>query len=205
MALGSKLKMMLSERGITVKDFATKIQIPPTTLYSFIKRDSSTGKLELIAKICKGLEIDISEFLKDDDGIIDLTSFDKEESINLVIRELLNKDSVTIENEETRKHKTIVIDDIIDTSHPFYLLQEKLKRGESLTDEEDIQFRKYLKEAELAFYESLQRLGTAIRTYYELLNEDGQTKADEEIERTIKQIEMLTKIPEYQRKEENED
>ena len=63
MALGNKLKELLAERGITVKDFAQDIGVPSTTLYSFIKRDSETGKLELIAKICQGLEISINEFL----------------------------------------------------------------------------------------------------------------------------------------------
>lgn len=63
MGLGKKLKQMLDEKNITVKDFAIKIDVAPTTLYSFIKRDSTNGKLELIAKICIGLDISLSEFL----------------------------------------------------------------------------------------------------------------------------------------------
>lgn len=63
MALGSKLKQLLDDRGITIKEFATQITVPPTTLYSFIKRDSETGNWELIAKICKGLNININDFL----------------------------------------------------------------------------------------------------------------------------------------------
>ena len=63
MALGDKLKQILIERNITVKDFATQIGVPPTTLYSFIKRDSETGKLDLLVRICIGLNMNIEDFI----------------------------------------------------------------------------------------------------------------------------------------------
>ena len=69
MALGTKLKDLLTERGITVKDFAKQIGVPPTTLYSFIKRDSDDVKLELVTKICNGLGINVTDFLKTIDYI----------------------------------------------------------------------------------------------------------------------------------------
>lgn len=65
MALGKRLKQLLDERNITVKDFAKSIDVAPTTLYSFIARDSNTGKLELIGKISKGLGIPVTDFLYD--------------------------------------------------------------------------------------------------------------------------------------------
>ena len=67
MALGSKLKQLLNDRNITVKDFAESIGVPPTTIYSFIKRDSTTGKLELINKIATGLNMSMENFLENDD------------------------------------------------------------------------------------------------------------------------------------------
>lgn len=86
MALGTKLKGILTERGITVKDFANQIGVPPTTLYSFIKRDSEDVKLELITKICNGLGIKVTDFLKTLDYIdgkpatvFDLSNFDETE------------------------------------------------------------------------------------------------------------------------------
>ena len=86
MALGTKLKDLLTERGITVKDFAKQIGVPPTTLYSFIKRDSDDVKLELVTKICNGLGIKVTDFLKTIDcidgkttTIFDLTNFDENE------------------------------------------------------------------------------------------------------------------------------
>lgn len=63
MALGKKLKDLLDTRGITVKDFAKQINVAPTTLYSFIKRDSDTARFDLLAKICSGLDIEIDDFL----------------------------------------------------------------------------------------------------------------------------------------------
>lgn len=69
MALGQKLQSLLTEKDITVKDFANKIQVPPTTLYSFIKRDSDTGKLVLIKKICDGLEMDLEDFLSESNNL----------------------------------------------------------------------------------------------------------------------------------------
>lgn len=63
MALGKRLKQLLDEKNITVKEFAQSIDVAPTTLYSFIKRDSPTGKLELIGKMAKGLDMRIDEFM----------------------------------------------------------------------------------------------------------------------------------------------
>lgn len=87
MALGTKLKDLLTERGITVKDFAKKIDVPPTTLYSFIKRDSNDVKLELITKICNGLGIKVTDFLKTLDDVdeelkydFDIAIFDSKEN-----------------------------------------------------------------------------------------------------------------------------
>ncbi len=67
MALGTKLKLLLIERGMTVKEFADKIQVPATTLYSFITRDSNNAKLDLLQKICTGLDIPLEQLLCDDE------------------------------------------------------------------------------------------------------------------------------------------
>ena len=95
MGLGAKLKQLLDERNITVKDFANQIDVPPTTLYSFIKRDSENTKMDLLIKICKGLNISIKDFMscniKNDTENInicyDLTDFNGEnigEAINFL-------------------------------------------------------------------------------------------------------------------------
>lgn len=105
MALGTKLKDILTERGITVKDFANQIGVPPTTLYSFIKRDSEDVKLELITKICNGLGIKVTDFLKTLDYIdgkpatvFDLTNFDENEitKISDKIKNEIDNEPITI-------------------------------------------------------------------------------------------------------------
>lgn len=99
MALGNRLKQILNERGITVKDFAAKIGVPPTTLYSFIKRDSETGKLELIAKICDGLNMDISKFLtfeeKNDETVIKIFESAQEPTKKTTLLETLAPGKIT--------------------------------------------------------------------------------------------------------------
>ena len=97
MALGTKLKDILTERNITVKDFAKQIGVPATTLYSFIKRDSEDVKLELITKICNGLGIKVTDFLKTLDyidgkpsTIFDLSSFNETE-VAKITKEINNE------------------------------------------------------------------------------------------------------------------
>lgn len=97
MALGTKLKDILTERNITVKDFSKQIGVPATTLYSFIKRDSEDVKLELITKICNGLGIKVTDFLKTLDyidgkpsTIFDLSSFNETE-VAKITKEINNE------------------------------------------------------------------------------------------------------------------
>ena len=97
MALGTKLKDILTERNIAVKDFSKQIGVPATTLYSFIKRDSEDVKLELITKICNGLGIKVTDFLKTLDyidgkpsTIFDLSSFNETE-VAKITKEINNE------------------------------------------------------------------------------------------------------------------
>lgn len=95
MALGKGLKQLLEEKSITVKDFADSIDVAPTTLYSFIKRDSPTGRLELIAKIAKGLDMRIDEFMTFDDeesNAVDQTMLEEWQQL-LDTKEDVRKDS----------------------------------------------------------------------------------------------------------------
>lgn len=75
----------------------------------------------------------------------------------------------------------------------FDELMLKLDRGEELTPEE-IKFKSaYLERC-------LKKVGNIFAKFYSMLNVEGQKKADEQIDRVIEQIELLTKIPEYQKK-----
>lgn len=75
----------------------------------------------------------------------------------------------------------------------FDELMLKLDRGEELTSAE-ISFKSaYLERC-------LKKVGYIFAKFYSMLNVEGQKKADEQIDRAIEQVELLTKIPEYQKK-----
>lgn len=77
----------------------------------------------------------------------------------------------------------------------FDELMLKLDRGEELTPAE-INFKSaYLERC-------LKKVGYIFAKFYSMLNVEGQKKADEQIDRAIEQVELLTKIPEYQKKPE---
>lgn len=75
----------------------------------------------------------------------------------------------------------------------FNELMFKLDRGEKLTPEETNFKSAYLERC-------LKKVGEIFAKFYSMLNAEGQKKADEQIDRAIEQVELLTKIPEYQKK-----
>ena len=79
--------------------------------------------------------------------------------------------------------------------HYFEWTNERLQSGKTLSPK-DVQFRlKYLDNL-------VKKVGEIFVLPYSLLNEQGKERADEIIEQAIKQVSLLTKIPEY-RKEQN--
>ncbi|MCI8387127.1 MAG: helix-turn-helix transcriptional regulator [Clostridiales bacterium] len=57
MGMGAKLKSIIDEQGIKVSDIAENIGVNPTTLYSFLNRDSDGIKLSVFFKMCDYLKI----------------------------------------------------------------------------------------------------------------------------------------------------
>ena len=106
--------------------------------------------------------------------------------------------------DDVTQSNTIIIDTCIDESHPFNILQEKVKSGKKLTEEERAQYDTYVEHTLNSLSGTIKRLGEYLKKYYSLLNDIGREKADEQMSHAVEQIEMLTKIPEYQIKEEND-
>lgn len=75
----------------------------------------------------------------------------------------------------------------------FDELMHKLAHGEILTQEE-LNFKSAYLER------TLRKIGNIFAKFYSMLNAEGQKKADEQIDRALEQVELLTKIPEYQKK-----
>ena len=69
----------------------------------------------------------------------------------------------------------------------------KLERGIKLSSQE-IKFKADYEEREL------KKIGSVFAKFYALLNEEGRKKADKQIARALEAIEVLTKVPEYQKK-----
>lgn len=94
---------------------------------------------------------------------------------------------------------TIIVDTNIDINHPYNILMKKIEDGEQLTPEESTYLAQYTKEALESVTQAVKRFGETIEKYFSLLNEEGQEKAAEQISRTIEQLELLSKVPQYQK------
>ena len=63
MGIGARLSEVMEEKGTNANELAVKIGVPPTTLYSMIKRDSSRVDIDLVIKIAHALGMTADEFL----------------------------------------------------------------------------------------------------------------------------------------------
>lgn len=57
MGVGAKIKALLSERNMTIKELSEKTGISINTLYSITKRDSSNVRLSTLEAIAKALDV----------------------------------------------------------------------------------------------------------------------------------------------------
>lgn len=210
MALGKNLSELLHERNITVKEFADRIGVAPTTLYSFIRRDSKTGKLNLIDKIARGLGMSIEDFLMltsdtgeehDIDGIEHRCPNDS----FIPQKETSNRMSQEDTTQLTSKNQGInisqeALNDAKNLNKVIAVL-EKHKADDPLTEEEQKTLNNYIKHISSESYkqkmqsyrEKLSKETESLLEAISALNAAGQDKAKE-------QIELLSKIPEYQKK-----
>lgn len=63
MGIGARLSEIMAEKNMNTNELAIKIGVPPTTLYSMIKRDSTRVEIDLIIKIAHALDMTADEFL----------------------------------------------------------------------------------------------------------------------------------------------
>lgn len=66
MGYGTKIKKMLKDKKISIKELAKQTGISLNTLYSITKRDSENVDFEILIKIALYLEIDITELIDSD-------------------------------------------------------------------------------------------------------------------------------------------
>ena len=68
MSFGETLRNLIADRGMNINQFAKICGIPPTTLYSIIKRDSSQISYDVIVPIAHSLGIDPQQLAGWSDG-----------------------------------------------------------------------------------------------------------------------------------------
>ncbi|MCD8357668.1 MAG: XRE family transcriptional regulator [Oscillospiraceae bacterium] len=62
--IGSSLKRLLSERGMTVRELSEKVNVPVQTLYSIIRRDNMKIDFDVLLRICDALETPLDYFCR---------------------------------------------------------------------------------------------------------------------------------------------
>ena len=63
MGIGARLLEIMEKKNMNANELANRIGVPPTTLYSMIKRDSSRVDIDLIIKIAHALGMTADELL----------------------------------------------------------------------------------------------------------------------------------------------
>ena len=66
MNIGSRLKQVLEERGISANRLAHEAGVPAQTLYAMIKRDSNKADMDIMARLLRALDMELTEFMGQD-------------------------------------------------------------------------------------------------------------------------------------------
>lgn len=195
MSFGENFKKILKENNLKIKEVHEGTQISLNTLYSITKRNTNIPNQETLRKIVTYLQKNIGpeitvetlipgytkQIVKNPE---DQSSFNETEIVcktNMNISEIKNLPK----NRAFQKHEN---GEPLDPEEQQALDSFKQSGG----------FQRAFKDLS----ESTRKLADILRENYELLNEEGQKKADKHIEYATEQIEMLTKIPEYQKKDD---
>lgn len=124
------------------------------------------------------------------------------EKIALQLRDILSTYSelndagreAAVKRIEELRYSDVMTDSRLDDIY-FNRVKKKINKGERLSSDEIEWWHNYLDK-------SVKTVGAIFESLFSMLNEEGRRKAHTQINRAIDQIEMLTKIPEYQKKAE---
>ena len=164
MGLGTNLKKLLKDKGMTIKELSEISGVSVNTLYSITKRDSLMSRYDIIKKIAYALEV----------------------STETLTGQKIDESQTTLKN--ARLYEVIKKEE----EAPRSIDIKKLNEALNISD--DPKFNPELMNiiTDIA-NENLKK--EELNKMFDDLNETGQDKA-------VEQVEMLTKIPEYQRKTE---
>lgn len=203
-----KIKGLRIERGLTQKQLADLLNVSQNAVYNWEngKREPSMDMQKKIAKI---FDIALYMLLDDNFSLPDTTLEAGKKRARFVGDTTMEKPpifTVPANNEEpVSTEYTIQVN--IDRNSSLNIALKKLDNGQPLTSKESHLIKEYITSD--IFRENLAQLpakfkglSEVLRQNYELLNTEGQEKANEQIKHAAEQIELLTKIPEYQKKNE---
>lgn len=148
------------------------------------------------------------ENITDDELQIIKECNDQAEEDRELLRPRLEESAKTLERLQNKYNQLNNVNQqkyIIETGGVDWKLNEiiqKARRKEELTQEEQQQFNTYFQTFNERWELAKERMNghlKRLQAVLEQLNESGQEKADEQIDRLIDQLELLTKIPEYQK------
>ena len=63
MNLGSRLKQLLDERGLTGTQLSKEAGVPAQTVYALINRDSNKADMDILMKLLAALDMDFFTFM----------------------------------------------------------------------------------------------------------------------------------------------
>ena len=66
MGIGSKLTKLMKEQDTNANELASKAGVPPTTIYSLIRRDSNRVDIDSLIKIARALGVTAEYFCKEE-------------------------------------------------------------------------------------------------------------------------------------------
>lgn len=180
----NRLKKLRSDSKLTQKQLAEQLNVSQNAVYNW-ENGKREPNLDMMKKIAKVFDIALYMLLDDTYPLPDITSdawknrarFVGDTEMEHPPLFMLPRSESNVKNQEDEINK-------------LNLIIEKANNG-SLTDP-----------AEVAFLErqALLRIGPALDKYFSQLNDKGRVKANEQIDRLMEQLELLTKVPEYQKK-----
>lgn len=91
MAIGKRLKELLKQHGMTVRELAEKSGVSENTLYAIIKRDNKTLNPDIAAKISEALQVSIDQIILWDEYV---------ESARLEMQKIMNPPHPTSTDKE---------------------------------------------------------------------------------------------------------
>ena len=248
MSIGKNIKKFRLERGLTQRGLANKVGLAEITIRQY-ENESRTPTLKTLNIIADKLNILLSELISDDslDSFTpeELKNFSSAKLSSITIntdtdqkaftnsddykkfilekaKETQNdipKQNAPVDNTETATHKTIVIDDDIDKTHPINTILAKVDNHVPLKPEELEQYKNHVAKAIPSIRQSLESFAETLKQslakYYEAMNDEGQKEADLQIQKTIEKVtkqaenqaideatekvQLLSRIPEYKK------